>query len=44
MRAHVWILSLYLEPKINAATCAQALMEEEEVRNPKEDNIWGLQT
>ena len=38
-------LSFCLEPKINAATCAQALMEEEEqeVRNPKEDHISGLQ-
>lgn len=34
------ILSLHLEPQINAATCAQALMEvvDQEVRNPKEDN------
>lgn len=39
------ILSFCLEPKINAATCAQALMEEEEqeVRNPKQDNVLGLQ-
>ena len=35
------ILSLNLEPQINAATCAQTLMEvmDQEVSNPNEDNI-----
>lgn len=39
------IVSLHLDPKTNAATCALAMMEEgdHEVRNPKEDNISGLQ-
>lgn len=36
------IISLYLEPSINAATCAQALMEEvdQEVRNPPKNTIF----
>lgn len=35
----------YLEPNINAATCAQALMEEidQGVRNKKNNYILGLQ-